>query len=90
MFTMSSASISALTTVIATQGNGEGVNFDFVKFMAFVGIGMVMNMVYMFIHDILIKQIYCAVKKKKDNRKKCYFWNCKHWRECPYNERIGK
>lgn len=41
--------------------------------------------VYMLIHDVLIKQIYCSIKKKKDNRKKCYFWNCKHWRECPYN-----
>lgn len=42
--------------------------------------------IYSIIHDVVIKKIYCAIKMKKGNRKKCYYWNCKKWHNCPYNE----
>lgn len=41
--------------------------------------------VFVFLHDYVFMRVYCYFKKKKGNRKKCYFWTCKHWHSCPYN-----
>lgn len=45
--------------------------------------------VYMFlgvvIHDYIAMAIYCKWKRKHKTPRRCYFWNCKHWRTCEYN-----
>lgn len=35
--------------------------------------------------DIVCKNIYCLLKKKRKNYKKCFYWSCKNWHICPYN-----
>lgn len=38
-----------------------------------------------FIHDIVVKSIYCKWKHKHKTKKRCYFWNCKKYHDCPLN-----
>lgn len=42
-------------------------------------------LLYMVVHDVFVKAIYCKWKKRKNNGFICYFWNCKNWNDCPYN-----
>lgn len=37
------------------------------------------------VHDVLAKKIYCKWKKKHNNGRKCYYWDCSEWHICPYN-----
>lgn len=33
----------------------------------------------------LIRYIYCKLKIKHNNRKKCFFWDCPNWHNCDFN-----
>lgn len=87
MFILNSASISALNTVIATTDTSWAERLG----ALFLSVGRSlllygwMYVIMVLLHDVIIKWIYCIRKKKRNNKKKCYFWNCNHWHECPYN-----
>lgn len=38
------------------------------------------------LHDYILRHIYCIFKQKKGNKKKCYFWNCPKFKDCPFND----
>lgn len=40
---------------------------------------------YSFIHDFIIKKIYCRWKHKHKTKKRCYFWTFKKYGYCPLN-----
>lgn len=48
-------------------------------------ITLIMFCIYTFIHDVLIKLVYCKWKKNKNNGFRCYYWTCKNYRNCTYN-----
>lgn len=45
---------------------------------------------YSILHDGVAKHFYCKRKKEKDNKGKCYYWNCSEWHTCPYNGGLRK
>ena len=38
----------------------------------------------------IIRCIYCKWKQKHKTKKPCFFWNCKHWQNCPLNFKEDK
>lgn len=56
-----------------------------VEFLA----GLIMALLYfglLYVLDrFLVKPIYCRWKKKKPNDRRCWYWNCKEYKTCPYS-----
>lgn len=86
MFRLDNALISALTTVIENMGKRESEYREpNTAGLAFLGLGLLMHTISVLIHDVIVKWVYCKFKKKRNGRRKCYYWNCKHWNTCVYN-----